>query len=205
MGGGQRGARGDHARLETLLVEAGLAMPPMPETAEARLKERGPGCFSTRTFKESPANLRHFVRKAIGGASPDYVLVACLSEPPPGPVLHYYLVQGLLQLFVQVGWGGAGTEPGGATGPARACLTVARELVMAVPGALYGGLLDPGGRLTVVATDRGDSFWETASAAGRLLVTTRSSQRKARNLPGPREVLAGALDFCRGRSAEAKG
>jgi len=182
------------ARLEALLAEGGLSLPPMPETAEARLKEREAGCFSTRAFKESPVNLLHFVRKAIGGASPDYALVASAETEPGAVALHYYLVRGILQLFVQVGWG-----PGRANQPARECLELARELVGAVPGALYGGLLDPGGRLTVVATDRGESFWETASGTGRLLFTSRPSRRKLRNLPGPREVLSECVAWCRGK------
>jgi hypothetical protein len=178
-------------------------MPPMPAMAEARLKERKDWWFSTRTSKESPANLLHYVRKAIGGVSPDYVLIASVGEAPGKAVLHYYLLQGVLQLFVQIGWGGGAAGPGGANGPVRDCLEMARALVTAVPQALYGGLLDPGGRLTVVATDRGESFWEHASAEGRLLLTSRSSRRNARNLPGPQEVLTEAVRWCRG-SAEGR-
>jgi hypothetical protein len=192
--------RGDYGRLEALLAEGGLAMPPMPETAEARLKEREEWCFSTRSFKESPSNLLHYVRKAIGGVSPDYVLVASAGEGPADVALHYYLVRGILQLFVQVRWVGSGAAPGRTNELARECLVLAGELVTAVPGALYRGLLDPGGRLTVVATDRGDSFWETASGDGRLLQTSRPSRRNLRNLPGPREVLTECVRWCRGRA-----
>jgi len=194
---GERKIRGDYGRLEGLLAEAGLAMPPMPAMAEARLKERGEWCFSTRTFKEPPSSLLHYVRKAIGGASPDYVLVASVGEDPEPSVLHYFLLQGILQLFVQIGWNGRETAPGRSNDLARECLDLARDLVVSVPGALHRGLLDPGGRLTVVATDRGESFWETASAVGRLLQTSRSSRRLTRNLSGPREVLTEAVRWCR--------
>ncbi|MBP1780111.1 MAG: hypothetical protein H6Q86_6122, partial [candidate division NC10 bacterium] len=59
----------DYGRLEALLAEAGLPMPPMPDGADARLKERGEWCYSTRALKESPLNVQHYVRKAIAGAS----------------------------------------------------------------------------------------------------------------------------------------
>jgi hypothetical protein len=179
-------------------------MPPMPERAKDRLKARAEWLYSTRTFKESPANLPHFVRKAIGGASPDYVLVASVGEAPASAVLHYYLIHGILQLFLQVGWGGPGAGPGGINDPARECLALAHELVRAVPAALYRGLLDPGGRLTVVATDRGDSFWEAASAEGRLFLTSRPARRTVRNRPGPREILGEAARWCRAKPAETR-
>jgi hypothetical protein len=191
-------------RLEGLLADGGLGMPPMPDMAQTRLKEREEWYFSTRTFKEPPTNLLHYVRKAIGGVSPDYVLVASAGEKPEDVALHYYLVRGILQLFVQIGWAGAEAVPGRTNDLARECLALAGELITAVPGALHRGLLDPGGRLTVVATDRGDSFWETASGEGRLLRTSRPSRRNVRNLPGPREVLTECVGWCRGKAGSGE-
>jgi hypothetical protein len=204
MGGGRRGARGDYARLEAFLTEVGLPMPPMPEMAEARLKERGEWWFSTRTFKESPENLMHYVRKAIGGASPDYVLVARTGQEPDGTALHYYLLQGPLQLFLRVAWVGAGPKAEPTNARVRGCLDLAHELVAAVPSALRRGLLERSGRITVVATDVGDSFWETAVGAGGRPQGDRPSRRGSRNLPGPREVLTEAIRWCRGESAEGR-
>ena len=202
MGGGRGGVRGDFARLEALLAEAGLSMPPMPEGTEARLKERVEWCFSSRAFKESPENLMHYVRKAIGGASPDYVLVARTGQEPAGTALHYYLLQGPLQLFVRIAWEGAGIAP--ASAQVRACLDLAHELVAAVPSALRRGLLERSGRITVVATDVGDSFWETADGAGGRPQGDRPSRRGSRNQPGPRQVLGEAIRWCRGELAEGR-
>ena len=202
MGGGRRGARGDYARLEALLAELGLPMPPMPEMAEARLKEREEWWFSTRTFKESPDNLMHYVRKAIGGASPDYVLVARTGEEPDGTALHYFLLQGPLQLFVRIAWGAAGTDPAGAR--IRTCLELAHELVVAVPGALHRGLLGRSGRITVVATDDGESFWEAAAGVGERPQQGSPSRRNNKNPPKPSEILAEAVRWCRGKSAEER-
>ena len=141
---------GDYARAEALLAEAGLMMPPMPEMAEARLKEREDDCFSTRTFKESPANLLHYVRKAIGGVSPDYVLVALGRDGRTADALHFFLVQGPLQLFLQIGWGGAGAARERATVLINDCFALAHQLCRGGPrrpaerpacadGAAHGG------------------------------------------------------------------
>lgn len=194
--------RGDYARLEALLAETGLSMPPMPEMAEARLKEREAWCFSSRAFKESPENLMHYVRKAIGGASPDYVLVARTGQEPDGTALHYYLLQGPLQLFVRIAWENAGIAP--ASAQLRACFELAHELVAALPGALRRGLVPRRGRITVVATDRGESFWETAAVVEERPQEARPSRRNVRNLPRPQEVLREAIRWCRGESAEGR-
>ena len=202
MGNGLHRVQGDYARLEGLLGELGLRMPPMPEMAEARLKEREEWWFSTRTFKESPENLMHYVRKAIGGASPDYVLLARTGQEPDGTVLHYYLLQGPLQLFVRIAWSAAGSDPAGAQ--IRTCLDLAHELVAAVPGALHRGLLRRSGRITVVATDDGESFWEAAAAVGERPQEGSPTRRNSKNPPKPSEILAEAIRWCRGELAEGR-
>jgi len=188
---------GDYARVEALLAEAGLAMPPMPEMAEARLKEREEGCFSTRTFKESPAELLHYVRKAIGGASPDYALLALGEDGRMADALHFFLVQGPLQLFLQVGRGGAGAAQARATALINDCFALARRLVDAVPGAVRSGRLAATGRLTVVGSDLGESFWEVAQADERAERPSRPVRGKNRDAHGPREVLGQAVRWCR--------
>ena len=188
---------GDYARAEALLAEAGLMMPPMPEMAEARLKEREDDCFSTRTFKESPANLLHYVRKAIGGVSPDYVLVALGRDGRTADALHFFLVQGPLQLFLQIGWGGAGAARERATALVNDCFALAHQLVEAVPHALRKGRLAPTGRLTVVGSDLGESFWEVAQADERADRPSRPLRGKNRGARGPREVLEEAVRWCR--------
>jgi hypothetical protein len=188
---------GDYARVERLLAEAGLTMPPMPEMAETRLKEREDDCFSTRTFKESPANLLHYVRKAIGGVSPDYVLVALGRDGHTANALHFFLVRGPLQLFLQIGWGGAGAARERATALANDCFALAHQLVEAVPHALRKGRLVRTGRLTVVGSDLGESFWEVAQADERADRPPRPLHGKNRAARGPRVALEEALRWCR--------
>lgn len=193
---GSKRTGGDFARLETLLAEAGLVMPPMPEGASARLKEREEWCFSTRAFKVSPYLLQHFVRKAIDGASPDYVLVAQAGERADPDAMHYFLVRAPLQLFVQIGWGGAHVNREQSVGLVNECFASAHQLVRGIAEALRHGLLPQRGRMTVVASDLNESFWEVVAGGERAAGSLRPSRRPSRNLLGPREVLSEASRWC---------
>lgn len=179
-----------------MLAEMALSMPPMPADAEDRLKEREAWCFSTRSLRVSPSDLAHHARKAIGGASPDYVLVALAGQGLPRTALHYFLVQGPLQIFLQVGWAEAPAERDRATGLVNDCFTLADQLVTAVPQALRKGRLSREGRLTVVASDLCDCFWEVAVPGARAKQPGRMSHSKGRNMRGPRDVLAEAVAWC---------
>jgi hypothetical protein len=187
----------DLARLEALLSEAGLTMPPMPADAESRLKEREEWCFSTRGFKVSPFDLLHHVRKAIGDASPDYVLVARAGSGPNREAMHYFLVQGPLQVFLQVGWGKTSNEQDRATKLTSECFALAHDLVAAVPQTLRRGRLSREGRLTVVGSDLGESFWEVAQSDERGSQPGGHPRGRGRNLRSPLEVLTEALGWCR--------
>lgn len=189
--------RNEYGRLETVLSEAGIAMPPLPDGAEARLKERRDACFSTRAFRESPLDLQHFVRKAIAGASPDYVLIARVPQGVGSCVLHYFVVQGPLQIFLQLACGSAAGRDRSATS-ANECFGLAHELVAAVPRALGAGRLSRSGRLTVVGSDLVESFWEIAATGEHATQPGRPSREKAKNVRKPRQVLEEAVRWCRG-------
>jgi hypothetical protein len=199
-----RGMRGDFGRLEALLAEMGLRMPPMPADADVRLKERDTWCFSTRALKVSASDLAHHARKAIGGASPDYVLVAQASQGLPRNALHYFLLQGPLQIFLQLGWAEAPAEHARATGLVNDCFALAEQLVAAVARALHAGRLARAGRLTVVASDLSECFWEVAAPGVHASQPGRSPRGKGRDVRGPREVLAEAVAWCRGTAQVLK-
>jgi len=172
-------------------------MPPMPDAAEARLKERAEWCFSTRAFKESPYDLRHYARKAIAGASPDYVLVARVGQGVNSFAMHYFLVQGPLQVFLQIAWGGqVGHER--STALVNECFASAHELVAVVPQALRAARLAQAGRLTVVGSDLVESFWEVAAPGERASQPGRSTRGKAQDVRKPRQILEEAVRWCRG-------
>jgi hypothetical protein len=192
-----KGRSREYARLEELLAEAGLCMPPMPKDAEARLKEREDACFSTRAFKESPVNMQHYVRKAITGVSPDYVLVARVGHGANAHAIQYFLVQGPLQVFLQLACGSqAGQDR--TTTAVNECFALVHELVAAVPRALRSGRLPAAGRLTVVASDRTDSLWEIASAGERAGQAARPARVTTHDARTPRQALEAALGWCRG-------
>jgi hypothetical protein len=189
---------GDYARVEALLAESGVAMPPMPADARTRLKEREEWCFCTRGFKLPPSELMHFVRKAIAGVSPDYVLIARAGHGVGSSALHYFLVQGPLQLFLQIGWGGGSAEKERSTVLINECFALAHRLVGAIPEALRRGRLPRQGRITVVGSNLGDGFWEVAVAWERASQPGGSPRGKTRSGIGPRETLEEAVRWCRG-------
>jgi hypothetical protein len=187
----------EYGHLEELLADAGLSMPPMPDGADARLKEREDWCFSTRAFKESPLNLQHHARKAIAGASPDYVLVARVPHGATSFAMHYFLVQGPLQLFLQLACGSPAGRERSAT-QINECFTLAHELVAAVLQALRSGRLPQAGRLTVVGSDLVESFWEVAAAGERASQPGRPPRGKTKDVRRPRHILEEAVRWCRG-------
>jgi hypothetical protein len=191
---------GDYARVEALLLEAGLCMPPMPDAALTRLKEREEGCFSTRAFKVPPSDIQHYVRKAMAGASPDYVLIAQSGRAGPAYAMHYFLVQGPLQLFLQIGWdeSSAGRERSAAL--VNGCFALAHHLVEAIPEAIRRGRLSRDGRLTVVASEREGSSWEVARRGERGTQPTPHTRRPPRGAVAPPEILKQALRWCRGQT-----
>lgn len=195
-----RGWSKEYARLEALLAEAGLTMPPMPDAAEARLKEREEWCFSTRAFAESPFNLQYYVRKAIAAASPDYVLVARVEHGANSVAMHYFLVQGPLQVFLQMAWGNLASRDR-LTALVNECFTLAHELVVAVPQALRAGRLPRNGRLTVVGSDLAESFWEVAAPGERASQPGRPNRGKTKDVRRPRQILEEAVRWCRGEGS----
>jgi hypothetical protein len=78
------------------------------------------------------------------------------------------------------------------------CFALAHQLDEALPHALRKGRLAPAGRLTVVGSDLGESFWEVAQADERADRPARRLRGKSRAAQGPREVLEEALRWCRG-------
>jgi hypothetical protein len=176
-------------------------MPPMPADAKTRLKEREKWCFCTRALKVSPSELQHFVRKAIAGVSPDYVLIAQAGHGVSSSALHYFLVQGPLQLFLQIGWGGGSAEKERSTVLINDCFALAHRLVGAIPEALHRGWLPRQGRITVVGSSLGGGFWEVAAAGERASQPGGPPRGKTRSGIGPRETLEEAVRWCRGKGA----
>ncbi|MFB3817175.1 MAG: hypothetical protein ACE147_05870 [Candidatus Methylomirabilales bacterium] len=187
----------DYGRLEGLLADTGLDMPPVPESLERQLKERDAWYFSTRSFKASPGALMHYVRKAIEGALPDFVLIAHTDDGVPAPALHYYLLASPLQLFLQIRW--ARGEASGAREAAAAneSIGLAHQVVRAVPQAVRRGRLSVDGRFTVVGSDFVEGFWEVSMSGERAARPGAAPRGVHRPRPTPPQVLGDALAWLR--------
>ena len=186
-----KGAGGDYDRLERMLMEIGLRMPPVPEPLRRQLKEREEWLFSTRTFKVPPADLLHYVRKAIMGGLPDFALIARQDIRPLA--LHVYIIQAPLQMFLQLRWD---TAPATVAG-IDAVLASSEHLAREAPAALRRGRLSPDGRLTVVGSDFLEGFWEVAAGTERAVRPDAPNRTSARTIPSPNALLANALRWCR--------
>jgi hypothetical protein len=182
---------GDYDRLERLLAEAGIRMPPVPEALCRQMKERAEWVFSTRTFKAPPSDLLHYVRKAIAGALPDFALIARQADARP-LALHVYIIQAPLQLFLQLAWG----QPT-AVAEIDAVLALSEELAREAPAALRRGRLTPDGRLTVVGSDFLEGFWEVAASTERAM--RPGGVKRPGAIPPPQAIVAEALRWCRAK------
>lgn len=183
-------ASGDYGRLEAMLAESGVGMPYVPPGLQRQFKERAEWLFSTRTFKASPADVMHYVRKAISGALPDFALIARCADGLPGEALHAYVVQSPLQLFLQLRWE---ARPAVVTA-INDLLALASQLAEIVPPAVRRGRLTPDGRLTVVASDFVEGLWEVAASTERAM---RPGAGRGRERQAPEQILRGALTWCR--------
>ncbi len=187
-----KGVGGDYDRLEQMLMEIGLRMPPVPEPLRRQLKEREDWLFSTRTFKAPPTDLLHYVRKAIMGALPDFALIARQDVRPVA--LHVYIIQAPLQMFLQLRWDAASAT----VASIDAILALSEQLAREAQAALRRGRLSPDGRLTVVGSDFLEGFWEVAASTERALRPDAPNRTSARMIPSPSAILANALRWCRG-------
>jgi hypothetical protein len=191
-----KGSR-DYGLLEALLAETGIGMPPVPESLERQLKEREEWYFSTRSFKAPPGELMHYVRKAMEGALPDFVLVAHSGHGLPAPALHYYLLDAPLQLFLQMRWARGEASAEREASAAHESVALAHQVAAAVPQALRRGRLSVDGRFTVVGSDFVEGFWEVSMSGERATRPGAPPRGVRRPRPTPQQILGDALEWLR--------
>jgi hypothetical protein len=144
-----------------LFLEAGLGFPAVPLGLAARLEQHGPWTFATRQLEVWPYDFDHYVAEGHGPVA-DHVVLAHAGHGANSHAIHYYLVQGPLRLFLQLGWGGIHMDAGARAASVRACFARADELVRS---AAVGGRVPAGHRLTVAASDFYGAWWQLAPAA----------------------------------------
>lgn len=142
-----------------LFRQAGLPFPYIPIPLSQQLRELHSWCFSTRSLRLSPYALRNFVQEAATGAVDDYAVLAHDGHGINSYAIHYYLVYGLLHMFLQLGWGGAYSDRKRDTEIIKKCFAVGGELIAAVERGEDRGSICGRTRLTVVASDWHGSFW----------------------------------------------
>jgi hypothetical protein len=118
----------------------------------------GPGLVGTRTDTPGPYGLDWFLDELRAGPVADYFLLGQAGHGVRSWYLHYYLVEGGLALFLQIAWGGLGTDDASGAERLELAFAQAAGLLEREPGPL-----PPGERLVVVESDR----------SGRLLGRSR--------------------------------
>ncbi len=163
-----------------LFQEAGLGFPTIPRQLASLWKKHDDWLYSTRPDRTiSPYDLGYHTSEAEGAEVEDHALLAHSGHSFNSYAIQYYLVLGPLRLFLFLGWGGVYMNPTAASALIGRCFSKADEIAVAADKCPK---LRNGGRLTVVASDSYDSYWE---APGR---------RKSRRFDATAdEVLVAAL------------
>ncbi|MEW4568675.1 hypothetical protein AB1L88_12490 [Tautonia sp. JC769] len=154
---------GDMQEVRSLLEQAGLACPTIPESLAARLTKRRHCCYSTRDLPKIPYLVRFYVDETDGPEE-----YAVLSHDGYGVNTHatqYYLVTVPLRMFLHLRWGGFYMNAEEEALKIRTCFGLADAIVReALSASASTGKFAGGGRLTIVGADTYGSSW---SAPGR--------------------------------------
>ena len=145
----------DIAKARLLFQEAGLAFPAVPHQLASRIRQQGQWLFSTRKVDVSPYALSHYVHEVEVSDVENYVLLAHSGHGVNSYALQYYLVRGVLCMFLHLGWGGAYMNAKESAAIVAECFSLADELVLKVEEPKS----DRGRRLTIVASDFYGSYW----------------------------------------------
>jgi len=93
----------------SLFAIEGLILPFVPASLQTDFKELAEWVYGTRDNTPPLYNIRHFVQEAEAGTD-DYVLIGHDGHGVNSYAMHYYLVYGAINLFIQMSWGGAYTD-----------------------------------------------------------------------------------------------
>ncbi|PTL35930.1 hypothetical protein CLG94_07085 [Candidatus Methylomirabilis limnetica] len=178
------------SKAESLLKSAGLIMPPVPEELIARFRERSSWCFSTRLLSVSPYNIKQYVQEALSGRVQDSLILARAGHGVNTYAMHYFLVHGPLQLFLQISWGGANMDSRQTTAEVNKCFRLVERLLESVGEGLRSGRLRPADRLTVVASNVYGGFWLAPTENGPTQTAAARWDGSARD---PKIVLIEAI------------
>jgi hypothetical protein len=120
----------DLAEARVLFAGAGVPFPYVPPEMQSAFRQRSRWCYATREVQDSPYDIHRYVTDARSDA-PDYVLLAHAGRGVNSYAIHYFLVRGLLGLFVQAPWGGVYMDAEAAAARMREYFDLAEALAKA--------------------------------------------------------------------------
>ena len=148
-----------------LFREAKLAFPAIPVELAKQLKEQGPWVYSTRLIEMSPYNLQAYVHEAERTQVGDYVVLAHSGHGANSYAIQYYVIRGILRMFLHLGWGGAYSDAEADAARISVCFSLADRVIEAADRA---GTLQAGEHVTIVASNYYGSYcsvpWESPQA-----------------------------------------
>jgi hypothetical protein len=174
-----------------LFLNSGLAFPTIPRILAAQMRELRPWLFSTRQIEMSPYNLGHYVHEVENSPVADYVILSHSGHGINSHAIHYFLVQGFLRMFLQLGWGGVYMDREAAAAEIHDCFFTADQIVATAQNVAK---FQMGERLIIVGSDFFGSNWlrpgETLTQ--HWLVRPHQGQESENN---PLEILSLALKW----------
>ena len=195
------------AKAREELGASALPLPPFPADIVPSLRRLGAWCYATRMPEFRPYNFAEFAAAARAGRVEDIALLAQAGHGINSWALHYYLVQGPLHLFIQLGWGGVYNDEARARAEITACYALAAEIQGLAKEAMARGVLTETHTLTVAISDFYGSWWkeETVDPPSDSLFGDSDSERWAQsdvrcdpwNRKPPQEVLQEVVAWLR--------
>ncbi len=148
-------------RAKQMFAEAGLAEPPIPNRFRSRIRVEAPWCFATRTVNAMEMYFfQHYPAELLTGAPRDYIAISHAGHGANSYAINYHLVDGVIAVFAQIGWGGAYGDASESARRVNDLFRSVAQALAAVETARSRWLKSGRGRLVLIESDlRGLSSW----------------------------------------------
>ncbi|MCK5673461.1 MAG: hypothetical protein KAH95_08795, partial [Spirochaetales bacterium] len=156
----------DIDKAKELFTKAGLKFPKIPEELSVRLKEKGKWLFSTKEIDKSPYNLQHYTAEADKSQMDNYAILAHSGHGSNSYAIQYYLVYGMLEMFLHIGWGGIYMNPEKTAATIESCFSLSDKIIQKVQ---VSNNLKSGTKIRIVGTDFYKSYWTVSGTDGQKM------------------------------------
>lgn len=93
-------------RAQQTFAAAGLAEPPIPNRFRSRIRVEAPWCFATRTVNAMDMYFfQRYPAEVLTGSPRDYIAISHAGHGANSYAINYHLVDGVIAVFAQIGWG----------------------------------------------------------------------------------------------------